>query len=103
MVLPMSCVPISRSGNELAGCGATGVEWPATLTGRGTHVVSNTAIELDAETLRRCLRIGGLEVSAERAAALLPTVAALLAACERVAALELSCQGGSAPSGASGD
>jgi hypothetical protein len=58
-----------------------------------------TPIGLDPETLRRCLRTGGLEVSAERAAALLPTVAALLAACERVVALELSCEGGSGPPG----
>ena len=65
--------------------------------------MGRTPIELDAETLRRCLRIGGLEVSAARAEALLPTVEALLAACERVAALELCCGGGSGPPGASGD
>jgi len=63
--------------------------------------MSDAAIELDAETLRRCLRLGGLAVSAERAGALLPAVAALLAACERVAALELSCEGGSGPTGES--
>jgi hypothetical protein len=63
--------------------------------------MSDAAIELDAKTLRRCLRLGGLAVSAERAAALLPAVAALLAACERVAALELSCEGGSGPIGES--
>jgi len=59
----------------------------------------HAAIELDAETLRRCLRLGGLELSAERAAALLPVVAALLGGCERVAALDLSCEGGSGPIG----
>ena len=65
--------------------------------------MGRTPIVLDPETLQRCLRIGGLEVSTKRAATLLPTVAGLLAACERVAALELSCEGGSAPSGASGN
>ena len=54
---------------------------------------------LDAATLQHCLRIRGLVVSTERAAALLPTVAALLAGCERIAALELSCAGGSTPLG----
>lgn len=58
-------------------------------------------LELDVETLRCCLLIGGLDVSAERAPALVPTVAALLAACERVATLELSCDGGSGRPGAS--
>jgi hypothetical protein len=62
--------------------------------------MSHATVELDAEMLRRCLRLGGLAVSVERASALLPAVAALLAACERVAALELSCEGGSGPIGA---
>ena len=65
--------------------------------------MSRAAPELDPQTLRRCLRIGGLEISAERAEALLPAVAALLAACERVAAIELSCEGGIGPPGMSGD
>ena len=60
------------------------------------------AIDLDAETLRRCLRFGGLEVSVERAAALLPVVAALLAGCDRLSALDLSCAGGCGPDGGPG-
>ena len=65
--------------------------------------MSRATPELDPQTLRGWLRIGGLEISAERAEVLLPAVAALLAACERVAALELSCDGGSGPPGVSGD
>ena len=56
--------------------------------------MTHSAIELDAETLRRCLRFGGLEVSDERAATLLPVVSALLAGCERLAALDLASDGG---------
>ena len=55
------------------------------------------AVDLDAEMLRRCLRFGGLEVSVERAAKLLPVVAALLAGCDRLTALDLSCAGGCGP------
>ena len=62
--------------------------------------MTSSAIELDAETLRRCLRLGGLEVSGERAVALLPVVVALLAGCERLAALDLSSEGGCGPDGA---
>jgi len=61
--------------------------------------VTLPAIDLDAETLRRCLRFGGLEVSVERARSLLPVVAALLAGCDRLAALDLSSDGGSGPDG----
>jgi hypothetical protein len=61
--------------------------------------VTHSAIELDAETLRRCLRLGGLEVSGERAATLLPVVSALLAGCERLAALDLASDGGCGPRG----
>ena len=59
-------------------------------------------VDLDAETLRRCLRFGGLEVSVERAAKLLPVVAALLAGCDRLAALDLSGAGGCGPDGEQG-
>ena len=65
--------------------------------------MTGTAIELDAETLRRCLRLGGLEVSGARAAALLAVVAALLAGCDRLAALDLSSEGGCGPNGARED
>jgi hypothetical protein len=65
--------------------------------------MSHATIELDAEMLRCCLRLGGLDLPVERAAALLPVVAALLKGCERVAALELSCEGGSGPLGAGED
>jgi hypothetical protein len=61
------------------------------------------AIDLDAETLRRCLRFGGLDVTVERAAALLPMVAALLAGCDRLAALDPSCPGGCGPDGGRDD
>ena len=61
--------------------------------------MTHSAIELDAETLRRCLRLGGLEVSDERAATLLPVVSALLAGCERLAALDLASAGGCGPRG----
>lgn len=47
--------------------------------------MTSAASELDAETLRRCLRLGGLEVSTERALALVPAVSALLAGCGRLA------------------
>ncbi len=59
--------------------------------------MTGSAVELDAETLRRCLRLGGLEVTGERAAALLPVVAALLAGCERLVALDLASEGGCGP------
>jgi hypothetical protein len=65
--------------------------------------VTHSVIELDAETLRRCLRLGGLEVSAERAATLLPVVSALLAGCERLTTLDLANQGGCGPEGGRGD
>ena len=61
--------------------------------------MTHSAIELDAETLRRCLRLGGLDVSVERAATLLPVVSALLAGCERLAALDLASDGGCGPRG----
>ena len=54
-----------------------------------------STIDLDAETLWRCLKLGGLETSLERAAAVLPVVKGLLAGCDRLAALDLLTQGGS--------
>jgi hypothetical protein len=65
--------------------------------------MSRAPIELDAGTLRRWLKVGGLEVSAERAATLLPAVTALLTGCVRLAALGLSGNGGSGPAGARED
>jgi hypothetical protein len=59
--------------------------------------VTSSTIDLDAETLRRCLRLGGLDLSVERAATLLPVVAALLAGCSRLATLDLATEGGCGP------
>jgi len=55
----------------------------------------STPIELDAGLLRRCVRLGGLEISEERAAKLIPLMKALLAGCERLVALDLTAKGGS--------
>ena len=65
--------------------------------------MSSSAIDLDAETLRHCLRLGGLDLSVERAATLLPVVAALLVGCDRLAALDLATEGGCGPDGGRGD
>ena len=65
--------------------------------------MSLSPIDLDAETLRRCLRLGGLDISMERATTLLPVVAALLVGCDRLAALDLASAGGSGPNGERGD
>ena len=51
--------------------------------------------DIDAETLRRMLRAGGLEVTAARASAILPVALALLKGCDRLAALEIEGTGGS--------
>jgi hypothetical protein len=61
------------------------------------QAVSLAVSELDASKLRHLLRVGGLEVSHERAALLLPMAAALLAGCDRLAALDLSSAGGCGP------
>jgi len=52
---------------------------------------------LDAEILGRVLRLGGLDIPADRAAALLPVVHALLGGCDRLARLDLAASGGSGP------
>ena len=69
----------------------------------GSAFVNLSTTELDAETVRRCLRLGGLDVSVERAAMLLPVVTALLAGCDRLAALDLASAGGCGPDGGRGD
>jgi hypothetical protein len=69
---------------------------------RGALVTLSTN-DLDAETLRRCLRLGGLDIPIERAATLLPVVAALLAGCDRLATLDLTSAGGCGPDGGRGD
>ena len=51
--------------------------------------------DIDAETLRRMLRTGGLKVTAERASAILPVALALLKGCDRLAALDIEGAGGS--------
>jgi hypothetical protein len=56
--------------------------------------MSSSPKELDAEQLRRCVSLGGLEISDERAAKLLPLANALLKGCERLEALDLSAKGG---------
>lgn len=61
--------------------------------------MESMATDLDAETLRRCLRNGGLEIAVERAMLLLPAVTALLAGCDRLASLDLESPGGSGPEG----
>lgn len=71
-------------------------------SGEGAFVTL-PSIDLDAETLRRCLRFGGLEVAVERTPALLPVVAALLAGCDRLAMLDLATPGGSAWDGGQRD
>jgi uncharacterized membrane protein len=53
--------------------------------------------ELDGEQLRHCVRLGGLEISAERAAKLLALANALLKGCARLEALDLTAKGGSGP------
>jgi hypothetical protein len=50
--------------------------------------------DIDAETLRRMLRTGGLEVTVERAARILPVALALLEGCDRLAALDIEGPGG---------
>ena len=56
---------------------------------------SSSPDDIDAETLRRMLRAGGLEVTAERARAILPVALALLKGCDRLAALDIEGGGGS--------
>jgi hypothetical protein len=55
----------------------------------------SSSVELDAEMLRRCVRLGGLDITPQRAEKLLPLMQALLAGCDRLAALDLSAKGGS--------
>jgi hypothetical protein len=57
------------------------------------------ATDLDETLLRRLLRVGGLDVTSERARALLPLASALLASCDRLAALDLATGGGCGPDG----
>ena len=57
------------------------------------------AIALDEKELRSLLRVGGLDVADGRARSLLPLVSALLAGCDRLAALDLASSGGCGPNG----
>jgi hypothetical protein len=50
--------------------------------------------DIDAEALRRMLGAGGLEVTVERAARILPVALALLKGCDRLAALDIEGPGG---------
>ena len=50
--------------------------------------------DFDVEQLRVCVRLGGLEISEERAARLLPLAKALLKGCRNLEALELTAKGG---------
>ena len=56
--------------------------------------MSASPIKLDAETLRRCVRLGGLDITQERAEKLLPLMKALLAGCDRLETLDLAAKGG---------
>jgi hypothetical protein len=49
---------------------------------------------LDVELLRRTTELGGLNLPADRAEALLPLAKALLKSCEKLEALDLSAKGG---------
>jgi hypothetical protein len=49
---------------------------------------------IDAETLRRMLSAGGLEVTVERAERVLPVALALLKGCGRLATLDIEGTGG---------
>ena len=50
--------------------------------------------DIDAETLRRMLQAGGLEVTVERAERILPVAVALLKGCDRLARLDIEGPGG---------
>ena len=54
----------------------------------------SSPLDMEADTLRRMLRAGGLEVGEERAARILPVVLSLLQGCDRIAALDLESPGG---------
>jgi len=60
------------------------------------------AQEADAAMLPRLLALGGLAIRADRAARVLPLAAGLLAAADRLAALEFDASGGSGPEEGSG-
>jgi hypothetical protein len=62
-----------------------------------------SAMGHDAEALRRCLRLGGLDVTLDRAMRLLPLATALLAGCDLLAALEPGVPGGSGTASAETD
>ena len=50
--------------------------------------------DIDAETLRRMLAAGGLGVTPERAAQILPVAQGLLRGCDRLAAMDIPGEGG---------
>jgi hypothetical protein len=50
--------------------------------------------DLDVEELRIFVRLGGLDLPADRAAKLLPVVNALLKGCDKLVGLELCAKGG---------
>ncbi|HVY98052.1 MAG TPA: hypothetical protein VHA35_01025 [Dongiaceae bacterium] len=52
---------------------------------------------LDAAGLRRVVRLGGLDMPEDRAAALLPLYAALMSSCDRLAAVDPGWAGRPAP------
>lgn len=62
-----------------------------------------TPAELDAATLRRMLRAGGLEVGPARAELILPVARALLEGADRIARLDLDQSGGAGIARAPGD
>ena len=56
-----------------------------------------TTSPIDAEALGRWLALGGLTLAPDRATRVLPLAAGLLAAGDRLAALDLAASGGSGP------
>ena len=61
-----------------------------------------TAPPIDAALLQRLLAAGGLTLPADRVARALPLAAGLLAAGDRLAALDLAASGGSGPEAPAG-
>ena len=59
--------------------------------------------DIDAETLRRMLSAGGLAVTKERAAQILPVALGLLRGCDRLEGLDIPGDGGAGISKAPGD
>src|SRR5438105_15816267 len=66
---------------------------PPSVSGTGGKVMASPK-EMDAEQLRRAVRLGGLEIPHERAIKLLALANALMKGCARLETLEFSAKGG---------